>query len=424
MTTQPLTLSRWLWAHIRFKPFSALLSIFLLVTGLSLVLTVSYLREQVDNSFTRDMQGIDLVVSSKGSPLQIVLSSVFHLDTPTGNIPLAAVQQFEKHMMVKKVIPVSLGDNYEGYRIIGTRPDYIQHYRADFAAGTMFAAPMEAVVGSLVAQRQSLHPGKKIYGAHGLAGSGDMHADHPYTVVGILNPTGTVLDRLVLTPLESVWDVHGHAHHDIDDDTHDHQHEHGHEHHEDHAKHEENTPDHLEVTALLLTYKSPLATVQMPRWVNSETDFQAASPVFEMMRLNKLLGTGETLLKYLGFVLLLFALSSLLIASFFTVRERYYDIALLRAAGASRQRVFWYIMAEVFLIAAAGVFFSGFLTYVLVACSAEWLMQSRNILIEVDIALLDIRLMVTVFMLAVLAGVFAAFKAYRLNVIQVLTRGV
>lgn len=427
MTSQVLTLPRWVWANIRFKPLSAVLAVFLMVTGLSLVLTATYLRGQIENRFVRDMQGIDLVVSGKGSPLQIVLSSVFHLDTPTGNIPLASVDLFKKQMLVKNVIPVSLGDNYDGYRIVGTRADYIQHYKADFSSGGMFEAPMEVVLGSLVAQEKALQIGDKIVGAHGLTGHDDLHANHPYAVVGILKPTGTVLDRLVMTPLESVWQVHGHEHHGSDE-GHDDDEVHDHGHHHDEHETEEGTAhparEHLEVTALLITYKSPLATAQMPRWVNSETDYQAASPVFEMTRLNKLMGTGEVLLKYFGFALVCFAIASLLIASLFTVRERYYDIALLRAVGASRRRVFGYVMAEVAFIAAVGVALSGLLTYVLISFIAKWLMQSKNILIAVDISLLDIKLMSVVFLVAVLAGAFAAFKAYRLNVIQILTRGV
>lgn len=418
MTSQILTLPGWIWANIRFKPFSALLSVFLMVTGLSLVLTATYLRSQIENRFARDMQGIDLVVSGKGSPLQIILSTVFHLDTPTGNIPLSAVNTFEKHMMVRKVIPVSLGDNYAGYRIIGTRPDYVLHYGATFDAGDVFSAPMEVVAGSLVAQEKSLHIGDKIIGAHGLTDSGDMHEDHPYTIVGILQPTGTVLDRLILTSLDSVWSVHGHAaHHETADSEKEHPHAH------DHKPAHEATEDDREVTALLITYKTPLATTQLPRWVNNQTDFQAASPVFEMTRLNKLLGTGEVLLKYFGFALLCFAVGCLLAASFSTVRERYYDIALLRAVGASRRRIFMYVMAEVAFISAAGIFFSGAVTYGMVSLIAQWLRRSRNILIDVNMSLLDMHLMATVFMIAVAAGAFAAVKAYRLNVIRILTRG-
>lgn len=437
MTPQALTLPRWIWANVRFKPFSSLLSVFLLVAGLTLVLTATYVRGQIDNRFVRDIQGIDLAVSGKGSPLQIVLSSVFHLDTPTGNIPLSAVAMLEKQRLVKMAVPLSLGDNYDGYRIVGTRAAYLDLYQAIFSSGRIFDAPMEVVLGSAVAQSKRLSVGNKIVGAHGLTGSDDVHADSPYTVAGILKPTGTVLDRLVITSLESVWHVHGHEHHHADEteDGHahaaeeeDHHHheeaEEEHEAHEAHGAHDAEESDHLEVTAVLVTYKSPLATAQMPRWVNSATEYQAASPVFEMTRLNKLLGTGEALLKYFGYALLGFAVVSLLISSFLTVRERHYDIALLRAVGASRRRVFCYVMAEVFIIAFTGVVLSGILTCGFISLLAKWLMQTKNILIDVDMSLLDMRLMLAVFAVALLAGVFAALRAYHLNIVRILTRGI
>lgn len=426
MTGQALTLSRWIAANVRFKPFSALLSIFLLVAGLTVVLTATYVRGQIDHRFTRDIQGIDLVVSGKGSPLQIVLSAVFQLDTPTGNIPLSAVGLLEQQRLVKSAIPLSLGDNFDGYRIVGTRAAYLALYRAEFLSGRVFKAPMEVVLGSAVAKTKGLKLGDTILGAHGLTGSGDMHADAPYTVVGILKPTGAVLDRLVVTPLESVWQAHGH-HHDggtteaaaVDRD-----HDANHDHHEEHAETDVALQPPLEVTAVLLTYKSPLAMSQIPRWINAETDYQAASPVFEMTRLNKLLGTGEALMKYFGYALLCFALASLLISSFFTVRERHFDIALLRAVGASRGRIFAYVMAEVSLIALAGILCSGLLTYGLVSLLAKWLLQSKNIVMDVDVSLLDVRLMCAVFVAALAAGAFAAVRAYKLNAIRILTRGI
>lgn len=423
MTSQVLTLPRWIWANIRFKPFSALLSVFLLVAGLTLVLTATYVRGQIDHRFTRDIQGIDLVVSGKGSPLQIVLSSVFHLDAPTGNIPLSAVEMLEKQRLVKKAIPLSLGDNFEGYRIVGTRAAYLDLYQATFASGGIFDAPMEVVLGSAVAKARVLKLGDTIVGAHGLTGSGDVHADSPYTVVGILKPTGTVLDRLVITPLESAWEVHGHEHHHRHHDDDDDRDEAAHDHHEHHDEHQAEEGDHLEVTAILLTYKSPLAIAQMPRWVNGETAYQAASPAFEMTRLNKLLGTGETLTKYFGYALLAFALVSLWISSFFTVRERHYDIAVLRAVGASRCRIFGYVMAEVAFLAFTGILASAILTCGLVYFLAQWLMQTKNILIEAEAGLLDVQLMLMVFAAALFAGVFAAVRAYKLDVVRILMRG-
>ena len=111
---------------------------------------------------------------------------------------------------MKAAIPLALGDNYNGFRITGTRASYVARYGAVLAQGQMFAAPMEVVLGSDVARAFAVKIGDKIVGAHGLVNSDDLHTDSPYAVVGILQPTGSVLDRLVLTPIESVWHVHEH----------------------------------------------------------------------------------------------------------------------------------------------------------------------------------------------------------------------
>src|SRR5262249_31618666 len=137
------------------------------------------------------------------------------LDIPTGNIPLSEADKLAKHPLVKEAIPIALGDNYNGFRIVGTNADYIGHYRAEMAQGAAFMQPMEAVLGSEVAEKYHLKLGDKIVGAHGLVNSEDLHSDFPYTVTGILAPAGSVIDRLVLTPVESVW--HMHEHPDPDD---------------------------------------------------------------------------------------------------------------------------------------------------------------------------------------------------------------
>src|SRR4029079_14920989 len=166
---------------------------------------------QLEERMGRDARGIDLVAGAKGSPMQLVLSAVFHLDGPTGNIPLAAAQALERSPAVKKSIPLALGDSFRGHRVVGTSHDYPAHYGAKLAAGQLWNAPMEAVLGADVAMQARLAVGSTFTGAHGLAEGGDLHEQEPFKVVGVLAPTGTVLDRLVLTSIESVWEIHEHG---------------------------------------------------------------------------------------------------------------------------------------------------------------------------------------------------------------------
>ena len=162
----------------------------------------------------REAAGIDLVVGAKGSPLQIVLAGVYHADVPPGNIPLAAVEELARDPRVREVIPMAMGDSFRGFRIVGTVPAFVAHYAARLHAGGLWAAPLEAVLGSEAAQRTGLAVGSSFAGSHGLAEGGGEHGDRAYRVVGVLAPTGTVIDRLVLTGMDSVWavhDAHGHA---------------------------------------------------------------------------------------------------------------------------------------------------------------------------------------------------------------------
>jgi putative ABC transport system permease protein len=186
--------------------------VILLAIGVAVVALTLIVSRELEEKLTRDAQGIDLVVGAKGSPLQLVLAGVYHVDVPPGNIPLASVATLRANRMIASVIPVSLGDSFRGYRIAGTEPAFIEHYGATLREGRLWDRPMEAVLGSAVAQASGLHVGATFTGSHGLAEGGGEHKEAAYTVAGILAPTGTVIDRLVVTPLDSVWAVHE-AHH-------------------------------------------------------------------------------------------------------------------------------------------------------------------------------------------------------------------
>ena len=193
---------------LRHKPLAATLNILLMAVGIAMMTFVLSASTQLADNALRDAEGIDLVVGAKGSPLQLILSSIYHVDTPTGNIPLSAEALLKQNRMVKAVMPLALGDSYHGFRIVGTNTDYITHYHGTLAQGKMFDTPMQAVFGAQAAQRTGAKPGASFFGSHGLAMAGEVHEDAPFEVVGILQPTGTVLDRLILTPVASVWQVH------------------------------------------------------------------------------------------------------------------------------------------------------------------------------------------------------------------------
>ncbi|HSV48518.1 MAG TPA: FtsX-like permease family protein [Ramlibacter sp.] len=316
------------------RPLAALLNLLLLTLGLATVSFVLLASAQLERAFERDLAGIDVVVGAKGSPIQLILAGVFHIDVPPGNVPLAEVQALERNPQVAKLIPLSLGDSFGGWRIVGTTPAWLSHYRLAPAQGRVWQQPMEAVLGATAARESGLAPGARFIGNHGLGGGGHAHGDTPFQVVGVLPPCRCVADRLVLTSLESVWQVHEKTMAVDEEDR-------------------KALVAEREVTMALIAYRSPLAAVSFPRWVNSSTALQAAAPALEISRLLRMLGVGTDILRGLGAVLLATAALGIFIALWSAVRERRADLALLRLLGAPPQRVAALLLAESLWLALA-----------------------------------------------------------------------
>ena len=318
---------RYLWS----RPLAALLNLVLLTLGLASITFVLLASEQVDRAFQRDLAGIDLVVGAKASPMQLILAGVFHIDVPPGNIPLAEVERLARQPVVAKLIPLSLGDSFRGFRIVGTTADYLAHYRLAPVQGRAWSAPMEAVLGAHVAQDIGMRAGNSFIGSHGLGGGGHDHEEHAYRVTGVLAPCGCVADRLILTSTESVWEVHEHTAPG----------------HEDGQRAE----PPREVTMALITYKTPLAAVSFPRYVNTSTGMQAAAPAVEVSRLLRMVGVGSEVLRGFGAVLLFTAALSVFIALWNAVRERRADLAMLRMLGARPAKVAALLLCEAWWLA-------------------------------------------------------------------------
>jgi putative ABC transport system permease protein len=324
-------------ASLRDARLTQLLNVATLALGLGTLTMLLLIAGSVTDRLVRDAQGIDLVVGAKGSPLQLVLSTVFQVDNPTGNIPLAEVGTLAADPLIARAVPLALGDAAQGFRIVGTTPDYLSLYRAGFAVGQVWSEPMQAVLGATAARAMGLALGARFVGAHGVLGNGMSHSATPYTVTGILAPTGRVIDRLILTPVESVWKVHeghGHAHAAGDGDSAD--------------------AGGREVTAVLLQGRTPLAQIALPYRINRDTPFLAAVPAQEWARLLGVLGFGFAAFRAVGWALVASAALAMQLALLARLRERRQDWAVLRLLGASRTQVFMVILIEAMLLAAAG----------------------------------------------------------------------
>lgn len=351
-------------AYMRDRPLGVALNALLLGIAVATLVLLLQFAEQAGERFERDARGIDLVVGAKGSPLQLVLSSVYHIDVPTGNIPLGELERLRGDPGVAQVVPLALGDNFQGFRIVGSDDRLLPLYGARVAQGRSFARPAEAVLGAEVARRTGARLGQKFIGSHGLVtgeedGQGHDHA--PFETVGILAPSGTVLDRLILTSVGSVWDVHGIEHEDHDEAGHDHDEKHvGHDHDAESAQHDEHHEDAAmpgiepEITALLVRYRNASAAMRLPSQINRQSALQAAAPAAEAARLLGLFGSIIEGARLFGWLLALSAGLSLFVALWNATRAREGDLALLRVMGARPSTVFGTILIEGLLIAAIG----------------------------------------------------------------------
>ena len=314
------------------KPLSSLITVALLVLGIGIISLLLQLNSLIKNQMENNLRGIDMVVGAKGSPLQLILSSVYHIDSPTGNIPLEEAEEISNNKMVGSSIKLLYGDNYKGYRIVGAEKKLIELYKGVIKQGKEWNSPYEVLVGSKVYEKLNIKLGDDLVTSHGLRETGQSHSDKSFKVVGLLESSNSVLDQLIITSPESVWDIHS---------THDHE--------ED--EHEE---ENKEITAMLIKFKSPMNIIRFPRQINENTNLQAAVPSYEISRLFKLFGFGIETLTYLAYLIIIVSGFSLFINLFNSMNDRKYEMAFIRTLGASRFQLSRMIIFESLILTIAG----------------------------------------------------------------------
>ena len=523
------------WKYLIAKPFSTLLSIILVALGVSLASLLMLLNKQFEDRLYNNIEDIHLVVGAKGSPLQMILSSVYQIDVPTGNIPLKESFAVTKNPYVEKAIPLALGDSYEGFRIVGTDKQYYEHYKAELAEGAFFKKELEVTAGARVAKKLGLKIGDQFFGSHGIVkDGGHVHENAAYTVVGILKESNKVIDQLLLTDLTSVWKVHeGHDHEDHKEDKHAHDHEghdhadhkedkhahdheghdhadhkedkhaqdheghdhedhkedkhaqdheghdhadhkedkHAHDHeghdhadhkedkhaqdheghdHEDHkedkhaqdheghdheghehADHKESKTQGTEITAYLVTYKkdgngntSARATIEAPRIIDEHSESLGyAKPAIELQRLLEMTGVGMELLTGLALIIIIISAFSMFISLYSSLKERRYEIALMRVMGAPRFKLFSMIILEGLLVAVIGFCLGTALSHLGMELMASNLEESYQYTFTGLIFLQEeIGLAAGALGIGFLAALLPAIQAYKTNISNTLSQ--
>ncbi len=358
------------WKNLLHKPLNLALTLILFALGVGLISLLLNMNHQIEENFNKNLAGIDLVLGAKGSPLQLILCSMYHVDNPTGNINIGKAKAFlnPKHPLIKESVPLSLGDSYHNYRIVGTTYDILEMYSAQLAEGGLWANNMDVTIGASVAHALHLHIGDTFKSSHGLVEGIEEH-EHDFRVVGILQPTGSVIDQLILCNTQSIWDSHEHeGTADGGGQTAD-----GHDH-----SHEKVAPasydslmlrklaeaDRLEliqqtdkdITAILLKFRSRtnIQSLNMGRNINENTELMAASPPIEVARLQTNLGGGTKVLTQLAGVIVFVSGLSIFISLFSSLRERKYELALMRVMGGTPATLFWVILLEGLILAVMG----------------------------------------------------------------------
>ncbi len=431
------------WKNIRQNTATSLLGILLTAFGTGILCVLLLTSHQIEEQLGNNSRGIDLVVGAKGSPIQLILSSIYHMDNPTGNISLSEAQKLAANPMVKLAVPLSLGDNYKGHRIIGTDSTFLQLYELELAEGQIWQGDFEAAIGAEVAQKNHLKVGDKIYGAHGLSSEGHTHDENAYTITGIFKPAHHIADRLILTNLASVWRMHGahddEEHHEHEEEQHSHSHdltgvdEHEHHHGEDHEEPQHEEPQLVksmmgnvgsgerEITSMLIQYRNPAAIGMFPRLVNQNTAMQAASPAIESARLFSLLGIGIDSLQILAYVIMLMAALSVFISLYNALKSRKYDLAIMRTLGASQGKLFGIVIAEGILLTFVGAIVGIGIGHIAIYLIGSNTGGSGTLLEALVLLPQETWLLVIGVAIGFIAAVIPAVKAYKTSISQTLS---
>ena len=435
--------------NIFYKPLSLTMSLILFALGSGLITVLLLLNKQLGDQFERNLAGVDLVIGAKGSPLQLILCNLYHIDAPTGNIALSESKAFlnPKHPLIKHSVPLSLGDNYKGYRIVGTTPGIFQLYAFQFAEGKIWSRDFEVVVGAGVAESLGLKLGDTFFSSHGFIEDDDLVHDYtePFKIMGILAPTGSVLDNLILCNNETVWLVHAHDDHD-DEDTEEGSIE---EHHgtiqEDPplilldgpmeydsatlARLHLNAVDRLlarpdqDITSLLVQFRGRnYQTLNMQRNINEQTNLQAATPAIEINRLYLLLGVGIDALRVLAFIIMGVSGLSIFVSLLNAMKERKYELALMRVMGASPVKLCSLILLEGIAIAILGYMIGALVGHGSIGLLSGYMQDAyRYALDPWELLVEEGLLLIACIVIGVLAAILPAIGAYRTDIASTLS---
>ncbi len=401
---------------LRQHALSSLVTIISVALAAGLLMSVFSIKQQTHNAFTSGATGFDAVLGARGSQLQLVLNSVFHLETSPGNIPYSSYLAIKRDPRVRWAIPYAVGDNYKGYRVVGTTGEFFREYtfgrqrKLEFENdGRMFREEYgEAVIGSMVAQKTDLKYGSTFNTYHGLTYDASAQHSTEFVVTGVLKPTGTPIDRVIWIPLEGYYRMAGHEPRDrrtgriIE------------------IKPGVAIPDeYKEVSAVMLKLRSGGSGASLDVEMNRQGTIRTlAWPIGKVMAdLFYKIAWANQVLEFVAYLVAIVAGAAILASIYNTMNERRREFAILRALGAKRSVVFTAIVAESATIAALGSLL-GYVVYaVLLGVAASIVRAKAGVVLDVTAYHDALRLTpVGMTLLGALVGIVPAWKAYATDV--------
>ncbi len=432
--------------NLRKRLLGTILTTLSIALGAGLIMAILTIQSETEKSFNQTSVGYDLILAAKGSQLQSTLNTLYHVETSTGIVPYALYEATLNDPRVDYAFPFYVGDSYRQYRVIGTSADYLDKaiprrgMAYSFRDGRNFTAVHEAVLGGLVADQTGMNVGDTFFFTHGVTmadGGAEeyIHEDHPVTIVGILDYTGTANDRVIFSAVQTTHSVHA-PFQGYDEDDHSHEHDHD----RDDALENAEKPKNLD--AVLVKFKSPASALQVAGMINYPVPanpviannlrrdplfsyregLMAVSPAVQIQALMSIIGNVDWVLRAIAILVVIVALFGILVAIYNTMEERKRDIAIMRSLGASRGTILRIILFEAAFICFMGSILGLILGWTASAAVAPYLINTAGIFIEPFTFSLNHAIVLLILIgLGIIAGTIPALKAYRTDVASHLT---
>lgn len=395
------------WRNLWQKPLQSLLTIAVVATSVALCVIVMLLAASIQQGLIGATEPFDLIVGAKGSPNQLVLNTVFLQDVPIGNIDYDLVGELAANPLVQTAIPLGFGDNYRGYRIIGTENALFDHRNKngrqpwlELKEGRVFQTDFEAVIGAKTAQELGLKIGDHFASAHGVVPGGETHEQHPFTVVGVIQSVHGPYDQSILVPLTSIWKLHDHGKGAHDEPVAD-----------DHAEHAEK-----KTTVILVKPKGYSEAMRLYQAFQKDPRAQLVFPAQVVVRLFAALGEGEKILRMIGYAVFAMALLLVSFSLYWSSLSRSRDRAILRAIGAGRRDIFIILLVEGVLLVWAGVLAGVLLGHGIYAVVASLLEQKTAVALGTFLVAEELYTILFILLAGILSSLIPAATTSRTNI--------